>query len=109
MREEVDLSILGKQPCAHFAVQYWINEQLNKVRKRHSVDITKTHLQVLVDPARHFVHLRLCIEAENATTHIETNKEWKIDYDETEKFYREIEKREKISYRKTRKSIKVKP
>ena len=98
----IGLGIIGKRPCNNFAVQYWINDQIRKLPKGH--EVKDIHLEVTLDPARHFIILTLLLKSEtkDGNDKLERRKNWKIDYDEVEKFYRDIEEREGKSFRKER-------
>jgi len=91
--QNTQLSIIGKQPCGNFAVQQWIDEQVNKLPENHT--IVKTLVQIFISPMKHTVTLQLYIESEDeeGEEHLtKKGKTWTIDYDDAEKFYRMMEK-----------------
>jgi len=93
LKYQVNLSIIGHQPCGNFAVQHWIEEEVAKLPENH--ELVKAHLNIIVNPSKHDITLQLYLESQNKDGSEEFKKRvksWTIDYSEAEKFYRMMEK-----------------
>lgn len=109
----INLSIVGK---SWYAVQEWIEETAKGLRDE-GYSLTESNLNFLISPATHVLTMVFTVTGEKSkcdtkklinpdmkqkdkVIDIRTIKGlWEIDFDNVEKYYRESEKKQGISYR----------